>query len=80
MGHQVTEEYFSGQGVVLVAARDVNGNPKGFRPVGNVPNLAIKNATTVLEHKESTTGARGTDKRLTTEVKVSLEVTATVVK
>lgn len=75
MQHSVTEEYYSGQGVVLVAARDANGKPKGYRPIGNVPNLAIRNETSVLEHKESTTGARGTDKRLTTEVKVTMAIT-----
>lgn len=75
MGHQVTEEYFSGQGVVMIATRDASGNPMGFRPLGNCPAVAIKNATTVLEHKESTTGQRGTDKRLTTEVKVGIELT-----
>jgi hypothetical protein len=75
MGHSVKEEYFSGQGVVMIATRDVSGNPTGFRPLGNCPAVAIKNATTVLEHKESTTGQRGTDKRLTTEVKVGIEIT-----
>lgn len=74
--YSVTEEYFSGQGVVLVASRDATtGLPTGMRSVGNVPALSIKNATTVIEHKESTTGQRGTDKRLTTEVKVNLELT-----
>lgn len=73
--HQVTEEYFSGQGVVMAAFRDADGKALGFRPLGNVPALSIKNAATVLEHKESTTGQRGTDKRLTTEVKVNLELT-----
>lgn len=75
MGHVVKEEYFSGQGVVMIATRDANGNPQGFRPLGNCPAVAIKNATTTLEHKEATTGQRGTDKRLTTEVKVGIEIT-----
>lgn len=75
MGHTVKEEYFSGQGVVMIATRDANGTPQGFRPLGNCPAVAIKNATTTLEHKEATTGQRGTDKRLTTEVKVGIEIT-----
>lgn len=75
-GFSVTEEYFSGQGVCMIASRDATtGAPTGFRPLGNVPALSIKNATTTLEHKESTTGQRGTDKRLTTEIKVNLEMT-----
>jgi hypothetical protein len=75
IAHSTTEEYFSGQGVVLIGLRTADGKPKGLRPVGNCPALAIKNATSVLEHKESTTGARGTDKRLTTEIKVTLSAT-----
>lgn len=74
-GHAVVEEYFSGQGVVLVAARGVNGLPTGFRPVGNCPALSFKNAETVEEHKESTTGVRGIDKRLATELKMNIDVT-----
>lgn len=70
------DEYFSGQGVVLLAGRDSNGNPTGFEPVGNVSDLKISVATSVLEHKESKTGQRGTDLRLTTETKVSLSMTA----
>lgn len=73
--HSVVEEYFSGQGVVMIGTRDANGKAAGLRPVGNCPSLSIKNATSVLEHKESTTGARGTDKRLTTEIKVTLDMT-----
>lgn len=75
MAHSIVEEYFSGQGVLMVGPRDALGNPAGLRPLGNVPNVSIKNATTVVEHKESTTGARGTDKRLLTEVKVSIDIT-----
>lgn len=75
MAHSIVEEYFSGQGVVLIGARDSLGKPAGLRPIGNVSAVSIKNATTVVEHKESTTGARGTDKRLITEVKVSIDLT-----
>ena len=75
MSYSVTEEYFSGQGVCMIGTRDVNGKPAGLRPLGNVSALAVKNATTTLEHKESQTGQRGTDLRLTTDVKVSLDMT-----
>lgn len=71
----IKESYFSGQGVVLVARRGADGQPLGFRPVGNVPDLKISVATSVTEHKESTTGQRGTDLRLTTETKCSLSFT-----
>lgn len=69
------EQYYSGQGVVLVGRRGSDGKPTGLRPVGNVPDLKIAVATSVLEHKESTTGQRGTDLRLTTETKCNLNFT-----
>lgn len=75
MAWSTKEEYYSGQGVVLVGRRDAAGKPKGLRPVGNVPNLAIQVQTSVLEHKESTTGQRGTDLRLTTETKCNMNFT-----
>lgn len=70
------DEYFSGQGIVLIAERDENGNPMGFEPIGNVSALTLSINTNTLEHKESKTGQRGTDLRLTTETTVSLSMTA----
>lgn len=67
--------YFSGQGVVLIGERDSLGNPKSLIPVGNVSALSITMETTVLEHKESQTGQRGIDLRLTTELKSGLSIT-----
>lgn len=67
--------YFSGQGVVLVGKRDAQGKPKGLESVGNASDLKISIATSVLEHKESQTGQRGIDLRLTTETKATLSVT-----
>lgn len=75
MAYSVVEEYFSGQGVLLIGPRDSLGAPAGLRPLGNCPAVSIKNTTSVVEHKESTTGARGTDKRLLTEVKVAIDIT-----
>lgn len=70
-----TDYYFSGQGVVLIGARDAAGNPAGLVPVGNVSGLKISVATSVIEHKESKTGARAIDLRMTTETKASLSMT-----
>jgi len=67
--------YFSGQGVVLIGERDSLGRPKGLIPVGNVSDLKISVATSVLEHKESQTGQRGIDLRLTTEIKATMSAT-----
>jgi len=69
--------YFSGQGVVLIGERDsVTGKPKGLRSVGNVTDLSINTVVETLEHKESQTGQRSIDLRLTTQTTV--EVTATL--
>lgn len=71
-----TNSYFSGQGVVLLAKRDAaTGLPMGFTPVGNVSDLKISVAVSNIEHKESRTGQRAIDLRLTTETKASLSMT-----
>jgi hypothetical protein len=75
MTWKTEEHYYSGQGQVLLAARNPDGSPAGFLPLGNVSELKIAVATSVIEHKESQTGARGIDKRLTTEVKCNLSMT-----
>lgn len=67
--------YYSGQGVVLIGERDANGKPKNLLPVGNVSALSISLETSVLEHKESQTGSRGIDLRLTTETNANLTMT-----
>lgn len=69
-------EYFSGQGVVLVGTRNaLTGKGDKFLPVGNVSALKLGLAATTSEHKESQTGVRGIDKRLTTELKSSISMT-----
>jgi len=67
--------YYSGQGVLMVGARDAQGKPKGFTPVGNCSACAIGIETSVLEHKESQSGQRATDLRVTTETKASISMT-----
>lgn len=66
--------YFSGQGTILVADRDVNGNPTGFVPVGNVSSLSINVDRTVFSHKESCSGVRAVDLELTQEINASLSM------
>lgn len=74
--NDVESNYFSGQGVVLIASRDpTTGLPKGFVPVGNVSDLKVSVSTSVLEHKESQSGQRAIDLRLTTETKCALSMT-----
>lgn len=67
--------YFSGQGVMLLGDRTIDGKPAGLVPVGNVSALTLAVATTVLEHKESQSGQRAIDLRLTTEVRTTLTAT-----
>jgi len=75
MGHEVVSNYYSGQGVVMLGTRDATGKPVQLRQLGNVSDLTISIATTVQEHIESQTGARGVDLRLETEVKATLAAT-----
>ncbi len=56
--------YFSGQGRVYLAQRDVNGNPLALRWVGNVPDLKVSLNVETIEHKESYSGQRLTDLQL----------------
>jgi hypothetical protein len=66
--------YYSGQGSLLMAERDpVTGNPMGFLPVGNVPELTLNIEVTKYEHKESETGARLVDLVLVQEKKGTFE-------
>jgi len=66
--------YYSGQGAILLADRDVDGKPTGFVPVGNVSSLTISLERTVFEHKESCSGVRGIDLELVQEFKASISL------
>jgi hypothetical protein len=62
--------YYSGQGSLYVAERDVaTGKPKGFLPIGNVPELTIDIEVTKFEHKESESGSRLLDLTIVKEKK-----------
>lgn len=75
MAWDTVSNYYSGQGIVLLGDRDVaTGKGSNFVPIGNCPSLKVSVATSVVEHKESQTGTRGIDLRLTTEVKASLSL------
>lgn len=72
----VANEYFSGQGSVLIATKNTTtGEPEGFVPVGNVSALTIGVETTIFEHKESCSGVRGIDKEIVQEIKVTVAMT-----
>lgn len=72
----MAEIYFSGQGQVYVATGYTSGtNATGFRDLGNVPALRLTLETDTLEHKESRTGQRLTDLRLTRERRAGVTMT-----
>ena len=66
---------FSGQGIVYLAEKDSSGNLLGYKDVGNVPELKLSFATTVIEHKESRTGNRLIDMRLATDKTCTASIT-----
>lgn len=72
----VDSKYFSGQGVLMLATRNATtGEPQGFLPVGNVPDLTLGISVTKYEHKESQSGSRGIDFEQAQEVGLSASFT-----
>lgn len=69
------DQYFSGQGILYGADRDSSGNILAYRDLGNCSSLKVALATSVQEHKESRTGFRLIDFRLTTENKATVTMT-----
>lgn len=71
----MAEIYFSGQGIVYGSSRATDGSITTFRDFGNVPSLRLSLETDTLEHKESRTGQRLTDLRLTQERRANISMT-----
>ena len=67
--------YFSGQGKLKIAPIVAGVIAGGYRWVGNVPDFKPAFANTKLDHKESYTGQRLTDKTITTELKSTFSAT-----
>lgn len=67
---------FSGQGPAFWANRDGNGDPVApFKWFGNAPSFELGLSTEVLTHKESYSGLRATDARITTELNANVTIT-----
>jgi hypothetical protein len=62
LGDTLNDNFFSGQGEVLLALRDSNGNPGAFWRVGNAPQFEIGLTIERTKHKESRSGQRLEDK------------------
>jgi hypothetical protein len=71
----MAKQYLNGQGKIYVGTRDTSGNPLVMKYVGNAPNFSFSLEESVVEHKESTSGQRLTDLRLTTELKAGVAMT-----
>lgn len=71
----MSKQYFNGQGKIYIGTRDTSGNPLGMKYVGNAPDFSFSLEESVTEHKESTSGLRLTDVRLTTELKAGAKMT-----
>lgn len=70
-----SSKYYSGQGVVMLGDRTAAGKGINFKPLGNVTALTINTETNTVEHKESQSGQRAVDFRLTTETNVTCSLT-----
>jgi hypothetical protein len=66
MPRETSTKYYSGQGIVYLAEKDITGILLGYRDIGNVAELKLAFQTDVVEHKESRTGNRLIDMRLAT--------------
>lgn len=67
-------QYYSGQGRVYLAKYE-NGVKGVSRWLGNVPSLSIETDVESIEHQESYTGQRTTDKKITTKKTVKVNFT-----
>lgn len=74
--YEVKTLTYSGQGAILLAERDVAGNPMGFVPVGNVSALTLALAVSYNDMKEGYTGQRGVLKQVKSETALDLSMTA----
>jgi hypothetical protein len=67
---------FSGQGPAFWANRNASGDPIApFKWFGNAPEFNLGLSTEVLTHKESYSGLRATDARITTELNANVTIT-----
>lgn len=71
----MSKKYFNGQGKIYLGQRDANGNPLVMKYVGNAPEFKFSLEESTQEHKESTSGLRLTDLRLSTELKAGCNMT-----
>jgi hypothetical protein len=66
--------YFSGQGKVYAASRQVGGDAAAFNYLGNCSAVKVSLETQTVDHKESYSGNRVVDQRLVRETKAMVTV------
>lgn len=58
------DSYVIGRGIVALAELDANGNPKGFRDVGNATEFKVTGTKEEIEHTSSRSSLATIDKRI----------------
>ena len=71
-GVHTTDDYQLGRGILQMALLDATGYPKGFRDLGNVPELTAPVETEKLEHFSSRAGQKTKDKEIILQITTGL--------
>lgn len=74
-GQAETKDYNVGRGKVYAAELDANSIPKGYRFLGNAPEMNVSVETETLEHQSSTGGLKVTDKEVVISQKATCALT-----
>lgn len=74
-GIHTTEDYQLGRGILQMAELDATGHPKGFRDLGNVPELTASVESEKLEHFSSRQGLKKLDKSIILQITSGLSFT-----
>ncbi|OBS10786.1 phage tail tube protein [Acidihalobacter prosperus] len=70
----LTEQYFRGQGPILVAGLDANGNPLEFEETGDASGCLFSPSASVVSKQEHKSGLSREDNRFYHGLKVDLEL------
>lgn len=71
-GVHTVDDYQLGRGILQMAELDANGRPKGFRDLGNVPELTATVESETLDHYSSRQGLKTKDKTIILQTTSSL--------
>ena len=71
-GVHTVDDYQLGRGILQMAELDTAGHPKGFRDLGNVPELTASVESEKLEHFSSRSGLKQLDKSIILQITSAL--------